>query len=186
MTHKSDLPEAHEALAAQYRKEHEAAEEAHDAPATVQAELRLVEHTESLPAEHPDRADHFAYLKGDGALSLLTSEPGAEVLLEKYVVHNRRLVAESVKMWTMGSVLDVEVHDASGEAEVKLPRVAFQQALINLLGGNGFLGQVGEDSELVWASGRWVLGMNDGVEIVLHFVLWTELLQFPARNPEYI
>lgn len=43
------------------------------------------------------------------------------------------------------------------------------QALINLLGGNGFLGQVGEDSELVWASGRWVLGMNDGVEIVLHF-----------------
>lgn len=44
-----------------------------------------------------------------------------------------KLVAESVKMWTMGSVLDVEVHDYSGDAEVKLPRVAFSQALINLL-----------------------------------------------------
>ena len=46
----------------------------------------------ALPEGHADRAGHSAYLKGDGALTLVTDPPGAEVLLHRYVLHNRRLV----------------------------------------------------------------------------------------------
>lgn len=43
------------------------------------------------------------------------------------------LVEESVKFWSTGTALEVEVDDRSGGAEVELPRVAFAQALTNLL-----------------------------------------------------
>lgn len=44
-----------------------------------------------------------------------------------------RLVDETVRMWSKGSSLQVEVDDASYGIMVELPRVAFQQALTNLL-----------------------------------------------------
>jgi len=44
-----------------------------------------------------------------------------------------RLVDETVRMWSKGSALEVTVDDASGGIQVELPRVAFQQALTNLL-----------------------------------------------------
>ena len=90
LTHAPDLPEAHAALAARYRAEHEAAEaERRDA---TRAELRLRTHAAALPEDHPDRPPLVTYLKGDGALTLVTDPPGAEVLLRRYEVQNRRLV----------------------------------------------------------------------------------------------
>ncbi len=44
-----------------------------------------------------------------------------------------RLVDETVRMWCKGNGLEVRVDDASGGVQVELPRVAFQQALTNLL-----------------------------------------------------
>ncbi|MEM6928673.1 MAG: HAMP domain-containing sensor histidine kinase, partial [Myxococcota bacterium] len=43
------------------------------------------------------------------------------------------LVDETVRMWSKGSPLEVAVDDASSGILVELPRVAFQQALTNLL-----------------------------------------------------
>ncbi|MCB9677059.1 MAG: hypothetical protein H6737_18220 [Alphaproteobacteria bacterium] len=43
------------------------------------------------------------------------------------------LVTDAVKLWEKGSTLELEVVDESREAEVNLPRVAFAQALTNLL-----------------------------------------------------
>ncbi len=90
LTHAPDLPEAHAALAARYRAEHEAAETARQDP--TRAETLFRHHLAALPEGHADRAGHLAYLKGDGALTLLTDPPGAEVRLHRYVLHNRRLV----------------------------------------------------------------------------------------------
>ncbi|MEN0064147.1 MAG: ATP-binding protein [Myxococcota bacterium] len=44
-----------------------------------------------------------------------------------------RLVDETVRMWSKGSPIEVAVDDASDGLLVELPRVAFQQALTNLL-----------------------------------------------------
>jgi len=87
-----DLPEAHAALADRYRARHAEAEAERDREATARAELRLTTHSVALPEDHPTRTACATYLKGDGALTLVTDPPGAEVLLHRYVEQNRRLV----------------------------------------------------------------------------------------------
>ncbi len=95
-THCPDLPEAHAALAEiQYRR-HLAAEP--DEPAdAAKAELLLREHTSSLPVDHAVRRRFSAYLQGDGALTLITDPPGAQVQLYEYQLRNRRKVAVPVR-----------------------------------------------------------------------------------------
>ncbi|MBX2797634.1 MAG: hypothetical protein KTR31_08200 [Myxococcales bacterium] len=43
------------------------------------------------------------------------------------------MVEEAVRLWSRGATLDIAVEDASKGVLVELPRIAFQQALINLL-----------------------------------------------------
>jgi len=86
------LPEAHEALAGHHRASHDHAERVHDSETVAREEVLLKSHAEALPVGHSARASHAAYLEGAGEFSLVTDPPGAEVLLHRYVLHNRRLV----------------------------------------------------------------------------------------------
>jgi serine/threonine-protein kinase len=79
------------------RARHAEAEGARDDGGAARAEARLREHTDALPEGHPTRSAAAAYLKGDGALSIRTDEPGAEVLLVRYEPRNRRLVEVPVR-----------------------------------------------------------------------------------------
>jgi serine/threonine-protein kinase len=88
-----ELPEAHAALTDRHLAAHAAAEAARNAEAAARAELRLRTHAEALPPDHETAVRCAAYLKGTGALTLHTDPPGAEVLLHRYEVQNRRLVA---------------------------------------------------------------------------------------------
>ena len=90
LTYVPELPDAHAALAAHYRAEHVSAEE--ERRDIHVAETGLRRHTEALPSSHPDRAAHLTYLRGDGALSLRTDPPGAEVDLYIFETCNRRRV----------------------------------------------------------------------------------------------
>ena len=77
-----ELAEAHAALADHYRArvtEAEAQQRAGDAA-----------HFEVLLQAH-DRGRHSAFLRGEGALTLVTDPPGAEVRLERYEERDRRL-----------------------------------------------------------------------------------------------
>jgi formylglycine-generating enzyme required for sulfatase activity/tRNA A-37 threonylcarbamoyl transferase component Bud32 len=87
-----DLPEAHAALAHRARVEHERAEERRDDAAAARAEVTLRLHAGALPEAHPTRIASFAWLQGDGALTLVT-DPPAEVELLRYEIQHRRLVA---------------------------------------------------------------------------------------------
>ncbi len=86
------LVEAHEDLADLRRGEHAAAEERRDDEAILRAVGALREHLGALPVSNAVRVGCLAYLKGDGALTLETDPPGAQVLLHRYILHNRRLV----------------------------------------------------------------------------------------------
>jgi serine/threonine-protein kinase len=86
------LPEAHGALVERYRAAHAAAEQARQADGAARAAHMLQSHADALPEDHPVRQSSAVYLKGDGALTLVTDPPGAEVLLHRYTLHNRRLV----------------------------------------------------------------------------------------------
>lgn len=83
-----DLPEAHERLADYYRTRMATAEDARDRVVASVAETLLRAH---------DRGRHAAWLRGDGALTLLTDPPGAEAELYRYVEHERHLVPERVR-----------------------------------------------------------------------------------------
>ncbi len=125
----SGLPEAHAALAERYRHRHAEAEIARDREAAARAERRLVLHSAALPEDHPTRQACARYLKGDGALTLVTDPPGAEVQLYRYVEQNRRLVPVFERSLgttplfqarlDMGSYLCVLRHP--GHADVRYP-----------------------------------------------------------------
>ncbi len=78
-----DLAEAHAALAHHHGDLLLAAERAHREADAVRAEARLRAH---------DRGRHAEILRGEGRLTLVTTPPGAEVTLERFVERGRRLV----------------------------------------------------------------------------------------------
>jgi formylglycine-generating enzyme required for sulfatase activity len=79
------LPEAHAALAAHYRDKLAAAEQTRRRADATRFEVLLRAH---------DRGEHAAFLRGEGALTLVTEPPGAEVTVFRYATRERRLVAE--------------------------------------------------------------------------------------------
>jgi len=121
LSHFPDLVEAHDALADHLHRTHARLEAGgREAEARqVAADLRL-----------HDRSERYAaYLKGTGALTLITDPPGAEVRLHRYVLNERRLqpVFERVMGTTplveapleMGSYL-ITLH-REGHEEVRYP-----------------------------------------------------------------
>jgi serine/threonine-protein kinase len=82
-----DLEEAHAALADHYHDRLFEAERAHDDENAARFFALLRAH---------DRGRHAAVLRGEGAVSLATDPPGAEVFCERYVERGRRLVPEPV------------------------------------------------------------------------------------------
>ena len=113
LTHKSDLEEAHLALAQQYRDEHERAEIIQSASWMHRTELKLREHAAALPERQPVRQDHFTYLRGLGALSITASEADAEFLLERYEPVHRRQVATFVRSLGVGPIVRCELEIGS-------------------------------------------------------------------------
>jgi len=91
------LPEAHAALATRHLAAHEAAEKERATDAVIREAHRLRTHAEALPIEDETRRWCAVYLKGDGALSLVTEPAGAEVLLHRFEPHSRRLVPSFVR-----------------------------------------------------------------------------------------
>ncbi len=77
-----DLPEAHAALADHYREQVTEAEAQQRTGDAARFEVMLRAH---------DRGRHAAFLRGEGALTLVTDPPGAEVRLERYEERDRRL-----------------------------------------------------------------------------------------------
>ncbi|MFO0758056.1 MAG: bifunctional serine/threonine-protein kinase/formylglycine-generating enzyme family protein [Byssovorax sp.] len=83
-----DLPEAHALLADCYASRLLDAEAAHRDDEAERAELLLRAH---------DRGRHAVLLRGEGALTLITDPPGAEVLIERFEPEDRRLVPVFVR-----------------------------------------------------------------------------------------
>lgn len=96
LSHKSDLEEGHEALAQRYLNAHHAAEIKRDDEAVDQNELRLRYHALALPESNPLRHRVLHYLKGTGAVSLITDTDNVDIYLEEYVEKHRRLIPKRI------------------------------------------------------------------------------------------
>ncbi len=111
LNHWPELPEAHDRLADHYRALHEEAEVRRDTDAALEAEALLRVH---------DRGRHAAWLKGDGALTLVTDPPGAEVLLYRYEPQDQRLVPVLQRSMGRTPLYDVPLPMGSWLCEIRL------------------------------------------------------------------
>lgn len=88
LTHVPDLPETHDKLAEYYRTQQAVAEEARDQRSAARYETLLRGH---------DQGRYATWLKGDGALTLVTEPPGAQVTLFRYEEQDRRQIPQFVR-----------------------------------------------------------------------------------------
>ncbi|MCB9766084.1 MAG: SUMF1/EgtB/PvdO family nonheme iron enzyme [Alphaproteobacteria bacterium] len=197
LNHDHDLDEAHTLLAEHYRALHAEAEAQRDSLAAQTLEMRLRAH---------DRGRHVEYLAGDGALTLYTDPPGAEVTLFRYADRDRRLIPEFERSLgptplrrvrlPMGSYL-LKIN-APGHAEVTYPIHIARQAhwdgvppgetrpLPIVLPREG---ELGEDDRYVPA-GWFLCGGDAGAPRSLpQRRIWVEpfvIRRFPVTNAEYL
>lgn len=113
LVHAPDFAEPHARLAHRHAEAHRAAEEVGDDELRVRAEFALREHMEALPQHHPVRREMATYLKGLGALTLVTDPPGAEVTLYRYEPWRRRLRPRKVRSLGRTPLLNLPLESGS-------------------------------------------------------------------------
>ena len=198
LNHWPELIEAHDRLADHYREEHEAAERARDHDAAVEAEALLRVH---------DRGRHTAWLKGDGALTLVTDPPGAAVMLYRYEEQDLRLVPVLVE--DLGKTPLVERSLPSGSYLCLIQAEGCHEVRYPVLIGRGERwtgvrpgdsapfpvrlprrGELAEDDVYVPAGWYWS-GADEAIQQhrLPRRMLWIEsfiIKRYPITNAEYI
>ena len=191
------LPEAHEALADHYQAKLAEAELAGETAEAVSFEVLLRAH---------DRGRHAAFLRGDGALTLVTDPPGAEVLLQRYALRQRRLVADPPRALGTTPLREVPLPFGSylltlrapGRAEVRYP-VAIDR-------GGHWDGrppgeaapwpialppaeEIGPDEVYVPAGWAWIGGDPEATDSLPRRRVWVDgfvMDRFPVTNQELL
>ena len=97
LTHKSDLEEAHFELAKRYKQKHENLERKNESANARIMELKLEEHIVALPNSSQEKQGLLTYLRGIGSVSIEADVEDVEIVLERFVLQQKRLVAKPVK-----------------------------------------------------------------------------------------
>ncbi len=198
LTIEPQLREAHERLADHYRARLEAAEQQRDTLGAEELEVLLRTH---------DRGRHTEWLRGDGALTLVTDPPGAEVELHEFVMRDRRLVTERRRPLgrtplrkiplRRGSYLLLISHPEGGEP-VRYPVMIDRAAHWDGVPPDGDVthpihlpapGEVGEDDCYVPAGWFWSGGdpeAVDGLPLRSWWVGGFVIDRFPVTHTQYL
>jgi serine/threonine-protein kinase len=191
------LPEAHAALADHYRDKLRDAELSRRAADAGRFELLLRAH---------DRGRHAAFLRGDGALTLVTDPPGARVTLHRYALRERRLVAERVGEIGPTPILEMPLPHGSylltltapGRAGVRYPVLIERDGhwdgrapgdaepfAIRLPGE----GEIGPDEVYIPAGYAWTGGDPGAADSLPRRRIWIDgfvLRRYPVTNRELL
>lgn len=191
------LPEAHALLADHYRDQLVVAERAHRDEDAAQAEALLRIH---------DRGRHAAFLRGDGALSLVTDPAGAEVTLCRYVPRDRLLVAEPIRALGRTPIRQVMLPRGSYVLRVSAPGRAEVRVPVLIERGDHWDGvppgeseprplalpsaeELGLDDCYVPAGFCWVGGDAEAPDSLPRGRVWIDafvMRRFPVTNAEYL
>ena len=102
LAQKSDLTEAHQALALYYQKQHRLAEQTGNLNQIQSAELALKEHLQALPMKSIEKRNLKEYLSGQAAYSLSSEPVLARAHLARFELHHRYLsLGESQDLGTL-------------------------------------------------------------------------------------
>jgi len=192
-----DLPEAHAALADHHREQLLAAERVHDETEAARAEARLKSH---------DRGRYATLLRGEGALTLVTDPPGAEVRLERYVLRGRRLVPEDCGVLGVTPIRELPLQKGSYRVRITAPgRHEVKYPVLIERGGHwdGCApeeteaspvhlpeeGQLGPEECYVPAGWCWIGGDPDAADRLPSRRIWIEAFvigRFPVTDHDYL
>lgn len=197
LNHDPELEEAHELLASHFRERHMDAERSGDTLGASQYETSLRFH---------DRGSHAAYLRGDGALSLVTSPPGATVDLYEFNENDRRLVPKFARRLGRTPLRKVELERGSHLLRIRKP--GFETALypVHIERGQHWdgirpgarepyavelpaVGELGPDDVYVPAGWAVVGGDAEAIGSLSRRRVWVDAFvcrRFPVTNAEYL
>jgi formylglycine-generating enzyme required for sulfatase activity len=192
-----DLPEAHAALADHSKERLLEAERTHRRADAARFEASLRAH---------DRGRYAALLRGEGALTLVTDPPGAEVLLERYEIEGRRLVARPAGVLGRTPLTRVPLSQGSYRLRIRAPGRRETLYPVHVERGGHWDGRapgehephpitLPEEGELfpgevhVPAGWCWIGGDSDAADSLPLQRVWVDafaLRRFPVTNQEYI
>jgi serine/threonine protein kinase/formylglycine-generating enzyme required for sulfatase activity len=193
----ADLPEAHAMLAAHYRQALLEAERAHRGEDATRFEAMLRAH---------DRGQNAAFLRGEGALTLVSEPPGAEVTLYRFVPKDRRLVPTFERSLGRTPLSKVAVQrgsyvlhlQADGFAEVRHPVVIERDTHWDGVPPGGHesaplalppRGELAVDDVLIPAGWCWVGGDPEASDSLPGKRIWVDafvMRRFAVTNAEYL
>jgi serine/threonine-protein kinase len=191
------LPEAHGALADHYRRRLEEAERGHRDEDAARFEVLLRAH---------DRGKHAAFLRGEGAVTLVTDPEGAEVIAERYEMQDRRLVPVFHAHLGKTPLRDVMLPHGSyllrirakGRSEVRYPVLIERGGHWDGCAPGGkepyaialpAEGEIGEDECYVPAGWSWIGGDAEAPDSLPRQRIWIDgfvMARFPVTNGEYL
>ncbi|WP_437727710.1 SUMF1/EgtB/PvdO family nonheme iron enzyme [Sorangium sp. So ce861] len=192
-----DLPEAHAALAEHYRARLVEAELARRDEDAARAEEMLRIHA---------RGRHAAFLRGDGALTLVTDPPGAEVHVERFVLQDRRLVPVPERALGRTPLFEVPLRRGSylvrirapGRAEVRYPVLIERDGHWDGRAPGEerpspialpYEGELGPDDVYVPAGFSWTGGDTASADSLPRRRIWINafvMRRFPVTTGEYL
>lgn len=190
-----DLPEAHARLADHYRARMATAEIAGDALGMRQFEWYLRAH---------DDGRHAAWLRGDGALTVISDPPGAAVEVFRYVERGRRLLLQPVrspgrtplKAWHLPMGSYVVVLRKEGYAPARYPVLIERQGHWDGIAPGESSptpirlvpeGELGPDD--VYVPAGWFISGGQAAGGLPRRRLWLDpfvIRRFPATNAQWI
>jgi serine/threonine-protein kinase len=191
------LPEAHARLADYYKTRLAAAELVHHEEDAARYEVLLRAH---------DRGQHQAFLRGDGALTLVTDPPGAEVIVERYEPCDRRLAPMPYRHLGSTPLCEEALPHGSYLLRLRAPgRVEVRYPVLIERGGHwdGCApsesepypialpadGELGLDDCYVPAGWCWVGGDREATDSLPARRIWVDafvIRRFPVTNAEYL
>jgi eukaryotic-like serine/threonine-protein kinase len=205
LTYKADLEEAHEQLAARYRKAHEEAETVRDKLQAEQIEIRLRDHINALPTNNVIRRENLSYLNAQASFSLSTNVQGVEVILEEFVPYYRRLVPKVVA--NLG-ICPIDSYSLpAGSYRLRLRKKGYHEVLypIYVLRGEHWncidptgksrpihmpkLGTIADDECYVPAGWFWAAGDPKNNRSFTSRKVWVEnflMKKFPVTNHQFL
>ena len=192
-----DLPEAHALLADHYRAAFERAERDRRSEDAARSEYLLRAH---------DRGRHGAFLRGEGAITLVTDPPGAEVIAHRVAPRDRRLAPGAARSLGATPLIEVPlaigsyllVLRAPGRAEVRYPvLIARSEHWDGRAPGDAdptpivlpWQREVGPDEVYVPAGYAWIGGDPDAADGLPRRRIWIDgffLGRHPVTHAEYL
>jgi serine/threonine-protein kinase len=197
LAHAPDLKAAHDALAARYRQQHEAAEARRDDTTALLAEQLLRAH---------DDGTHAVYLSGEGTLTLHTDPTGAQAVMYEYREENRRLVPVKLRALGPTPLQSIPLQSGSYLLEISHPRCVPVRLPIHMGRSQEwsnrptsdaapvtlalpFLDEMGHDDLYVPAGQFWSGGDTRALESLPRRQVWVDgfvMRRFPVTNREYL